>query len=86
MPKVIIDGVEYIPAKDALANRKEIARGLLRQFWGKCNDETIEKSIRSQNIKVLVHDWDAGGQTLEEVLDQISKEASSKPIKQEQET
>ena len=75
MRKVLIDGVEYIPAKEALANEKAIARGLLQQFWGVCTDERLEELVKSEDIKVLVHDWDAGGKTLREVLDDIAKEA-----------
>jgi len=74
-PKVIIDGVEYVPAKEALANRDAIARTLLQQFWGDCDAEKIQELIDSPDIKVLVHDWDAGGVSLSKVLDAISKEA-----------
>jgi len=75
MPKVFIDGVEYVPAKEALANEKAIARGLLQQFWGNCTDERLEEFLNSPDIKVLVHDWDAGGKSLRETLDDIAKEA-----------
>lgn len=79
VPKVIIDGVEYIPAKEALANRMDIAKGLLMNYWGTCSNEKAEELIRDPCIKVLVHDWDAGGVTLSEVLDDIAK--IPKPVK-----
>lgn len=73
MPKVIIDGVEYIPAKEALANRIDIAKGLLMGFWGVCSTAKAEELIKDESIKVLVHDWGAGGKPLSEVLDEIAK-------------
>lgn len=73
MPKVIIDGVEYIPAKYALANRLDIAKGLLMSFWGICDDRKAEELIQGGDIKVLVHDGCSSGKLLSEVLDDISK-------------
>lgn len=73
MPKVIIDGIEYIPAKEALANRTAIAKGLLMQYWDNCSSEKMEELIKDEGIKVLVHDWEAGGKQLSEVLDDIAR-------------
>ena len=72
--KVIIDGVLYIPAKEVLANRMEIAKGLLMGFWGECDDEKANEFINDPDIKVLVNDW-GEGQTLSSVLDDITGEA-----------
>lgn len=73
MPEVIIDGVKYIPAKEALANWKDIAKGLLMQYWDNCSDEKLEELLKDEGIKVLVHDWGAGGKPLSEVLDDIAR-------------
>lgn len=74
MPKVIIDDVEYIPAKEALANEESIARGLLMQFWGECTDEDLHKLIGSPSICVYVGD-NYGEYTLRSVLDEIAKQS-----------
>lgn len=31
---VVIDGVKYLPAKQVLANRDAIIRGLMSEYWG----------------------------------------------------
>ncbi len=74
MPKVIIDGVEYIPAKDALANEMAIAKGLLMQFWGTCPDDKAQELINDSSICVYVGD-EYGENTLRNVLDEIAKQA-----------
>ena len=74
MPKVIIDGVEYIPAKEANANELAIAKGLLMQFWGVCDDDKARELSDDSDIRVLVNDW-GRGETLRCVLDAIAEEA-----------
>jgi len=72
MPKVIIDGIEYIPAKEALANRDVIARALLSYFYGECSDNTLQELINNDTICVYVND-EGKGNSLKEVLDEIAK-------------
>ena len=71
--KVIIDDVEYIPAKNALANRMDIIRGLLSIFWGTCSDETAEELYEDPNIRVIVSDSSNEGISLKEMVDEIAK-------------
>lgn len=72
--KVIIDGVEYIPAKQANANTLQIAKGLLQGFWGTCSDNKANEFINDPDIMVYVND-DGKGITLSECLDNIADEA-----------
>lgn len=74
MPRVIIDGIEYIPAKEANANTLEIAKGLLMSFWGTCDDEKAKELMNDPSIRVLVNDY-GEGIPLSEVMDDIAKEA-----------
>ncbi len=71
-PTVIIDGVEYIPAKQTLGNRESIARALLSYFYGECSDSTLQSLINDDTICILVND-EGKGNTLKEVLDEIAK-------------
>lgn len=73
MPRVVIDGVEYVPVKVALANRLTIAKGLLLQYWGECADEKAEELINKTYIRVLVHDGDPNGRSLAETLEDIAR-------------
>jgi len=74
MPKVVIDGVEYIPAKNVVANEMAIAKGLLMQFWGVCSDEKATELINDKSISVVVTD-EYQGESLRSVLDEIAKQA-----------
>ncbi len=71
--RVTIDGIEYIPAKEAIANRIEIAKGLLIGWWGKANDKDAQRFINDTSIRVDVND-NGHGITLAECLDNIAKE------------
>lgn len=72
MPKVIIDDIEYIPAKEALANSEVIARSLLSYFWGECSDSTLQELINDDTIHVYVND-EGKGNSLKEILNEIAK-------------
>lgn len=74
MRSVIIDGVRYIPAKEAVANEKAIARGLLMQFWGIASDEDIEEMLADGDVYVYVND-EGKGVKLRNALDDIAAEA-----------
>lgn len=74
MPKVTIDGVEYIPAKEAVANEMEVAKALLFFFWGKCSDERATELLNDPDIRVFVNDSEQGP-SLREVLDEVAKQA-----------
>ncbi len=77
MTKVIIDGVEYIPAREVITNEEDIARGLLTLFWGKSlNKNNIKELIDDDSICVYVGDElpDGGEYTLRNVLDEIAKQ------------
>lgn len=72
--KVVIDGVTYIPAKEAVANERVIARGLLLQFWGRASDEDIDEMLADGDVFVYVND-EGKGVTLRNALDDIAEEA-----------
>jgi len=74
MTDVIIDGVKYIPAKEANANTLAIAKGLLMEFWGDCSDEKATEFINDPSIKVLINDC-GEGVSLSQVLDNIAEKA-----------
>jgi len=74
MHTVFIDGVEYIPAKEANANTLAIAKGLLMSFYGDCDDAKAKELIKNPDIRVLVNDW-GEGETISAVLDEIAKQA-----------
>lgn len=71
--EVIIDGVRYIPAKEAIANELAIAKGLLMFFWGTCTDERAKELI-NQDIYVYVND-NGDGEHIRTVLDEIANQA-----------
>jgi hypothetical protein len=74
MPSVFIDGVEYIPAKQAIANEEAIRRGLIMQFWGSCSD--IEQLNRICSVvRVIVTDSREYGATIDEVIADIARVA-----------
>lgn len=68
--EVIIDGVRYVPAIEASADMKSIARGLLASFWGHVGDDLAEKM---DGITVRVFD-DGQGEPIEKVLADIATE------------
>ena len=70
--RVTIDGVEYIPAKEALANETAIAKGLLSFFWGECSDDKAKELANDPEIRVYVND-SGEGVLLRTVLDEIAR-------------
>lgn len=82
MPVVIIDGVEYIPAKDVLANRLEIARGLILDWRGECDNKKADEIINEGYLKVWVND-SGEGISLEETLDNIARVSEQKGVSDE---
>ena len=74
--EVIIDGIRYIPAKNVIANRMNIAKGLLMQFWGVCDDKQANELINDGELGVIVtDDTSMGGISLKEALDNIAEES-----------
>ena len=71
--KVVIDGVEYIPAKSALVNRQDILRTLLETYWGDL-DEAMTLDAQAKNLWVQVYD-DGEGTPLLEFMDLLAKRA-----------
>ena len=53
--EVIIDGVKYIPAKEAIANRDAIIRGILNSFWGELGD-TYDEDYKCDGVYCVVTD------------------------------
>ena len=74
MPHVMIDGVTYIPAKEAIANSTAIAKGLLQSYWGDCTDDQLKEFLNDPSICVLVND-EGIGDTLQSVIDNIASDA-----------
>ena len=72
--KVIIDGVEYIPAKEAIANRDAVIRGLLSSFWGELGKE-YDENDKCSDVYVFVTDDSrfTGNRTVQQVADDIAK-------------
>jgi len=71
--EVIIDGVKYIPAKEAVANRVQIIQGLLSDFWGVVKAEEVDE--KSEDMYVIVTDSPPYEcRTIEEVVNDIAKE------------
>ena len=71
---VIINGVTYIPAKEALANELDIAKGLLLKWYGECTDGKARELIDDPTMYVCVSDDpEIGGESLRTVLDDIAK-------------
>jgi hypothetical protein len=57
--KVIIDGEEYLLAREVLANRDAIIRGLLSEFWGELG-KTYNEKEKCDGITVFVNDLGEG--------------------------
>ena len=72
--KVIIDGVEYIPVKEAIANRDAIIRGLLKSYYGNL-DETYDEDKMCRGIYVYVIDDPefSRHRTVQQVIEDIAK-------------
>lgn len=74
--KVIIDGVEYVPAKDVQpANSRAIKIALIEQFWGECSnwsDKQLDAEWKGLYVRVLEEPGEHG-QTIDEVLNRISE-------------
>ncbi len=68
--EVFIDGIRYVPATESAPTLDDIARGLLRRFWGPCSDEELKRLTTRGDINVLVND-DGQGPTLANVLGDI---------------
>lgn len=71
MHEVFINGVKYIPAREVVTGRTQIIQGLLREFWGHVDEESIES--KKEGMTVIVTDsppWP--GRTIDEVIDDIA--------------
>jgi hypothetical protein len=79
MKEVIIDGVRYVPAVDAVANSEAIIRGLLMEFWGVVSENTtLEEACRG--VHVLVSDSEyaiENGVPFERVLENIAHQVEA---------
>lgn len=77
MPDVYINGTRYIPAKDAIANREDIAKGLLRGWYGNGVDvqEKMDELLSDEaDIRVMIND-EGYGEPICKILDEIANEA-----------
>lgn len=77
--KVIIDGVEYIPAKNVVANELDIKKALLLQFWGVLKDSQVDEHC--SDLRVVVSDYfeTDQGQTIQELINEIAKISKNEP-------
>ena len=74
--KVIIDGIEYVPAKEVVVNADDVARTLLSQFWGEIkNDEEIYKIMDSVRICVSDCFHEDEGWDWNEFLAELARQA-----------
>jgi len=71
-PEVIIDGVKYVPANDAVANSLDMAKALLLSCEGKCTDEQAKDILDSGHVTVLVNDW-GKGEPLQTFIDNLAE-------------
>lgn len=73
--EVIIDGVKYIPAKEAIANRDAVIRGLMEQFWGNLG-ETYDENDKCNGVYCIVTDDPSrynNPRTVQQVADSIAE-------------
>lgn len=76
--EVLIDGVKYIPAKDAIANRDAIIRGLLDMFWGELG-ESYDEDEKCDSVYCIITDSPEQQDyiTVQEVADKIAEYSKS---------
>ena len=72
-PTVIVDGIEYIPAKKAIANELAIKKGLLYQFWGYCDDEKVDERCEYLVVDVTDSPRENGLPTIDDIIVDIAK-------------
>ena len=74
MEEVFINGVKYIPAKNVVANRDAIIRGLLKSFWGELGEEYNEDD-KADGVYCFVTDDPnySGSRTVQQVADDIAE-------------
>lgn len=72
--EVIIDGVRYVPASQAVAGLDDLRRAMEDVFWGK--GYSPQSGDRSAGLFVQVHD-DGEGTELNEFMDQIAADLAS---------
>lgn len=75
--EVVIDGVLYLPAKQVLANRDSIIRGLMSEFWGEIDKDYDEAKI-CNGVFVYVDD-NGQGIPLLRMVDIITKYSQRAP-------
>jgi hypothetical protein len=68
---VIIDGVLYVPAKEVVANRNDVAKALLLEWWGSCSDEKLAEILGDGYVYVCVND-DGEGVPIEKILNNLA--------------
>lgn len=72
--EVVIDGVKYIPAKEAIANREAVVRGLLKCFWGSLGDSFDEdEKCEGLYLRITEGQQDHDDPTVQEVADLIAE-------------
>ncbi len=71
-PEIYVDGVRYVPATEAAPSMDAITRGLLKQFWGECDDATLQRLKGEDYIHCYVND-NGQGPKLADVLADIAE-------------
>jgi hypothetical protein len=70
--EVMIDGVRYVPASNAVANADAILKALVAVWWG--DGVSPEKVAECMTyLRVEVHDNDEGGETLQDFMATLSR-------------
>lgn len=72
MPKVIIDGVEYVPISNSNPSAEHIARGIMELFWGEIPQDKDWKSEASE-LFVNVQEDSFGNPSVMDVVGRILK-------------
>ncbi len=70
--EVIINGIKYVPATEAVANTDAIIRGLMLSFYGELG-ETYEDKLDGVYVVVTDDNRFAHERTMHDVITDISK-------------
>jgi hypothetical protein len=80
MPKILVDGIEYVPVSAANPSAEQIARGIMEHFWGELSAEhDWEEEAGSLRVRCDDTFRKDEGITVEEMTAAILKRISNKP-------